>query len=97
MIAVLFRLRVLSGLRTYLAGKLELNPAALTFRDVCQPLAAKGIDVKTLAATQDLFRRCEAIQFAHAYEADPAALLQRCREVAEHVERAAQPLWEDEQ
>jgi hypothetical protein len=83
---------VLSGLRTYLADKLELNPGALTFRDIYQPLEAKGINAETLAALQDLFRRCEAIQFAHAYEADPAVLLQRCREVAEHVERAAQPL-----
>ena len=53
-----------NAFRHYLGDKLDMAKGALTFNDVKDTLANKGIDQETLGRLNDLFETCEAGRYA---------------------------------
>ena len=53
-----------NAFRHYLGDKLDMAKGALTFNDVKDTLANKGIDQETLGRLNDLFEACEAGRYA---------------------------------
>ena len=77
---------VLDALKEYLGGKLKMPPAALTFKDVAQPLEKCGVGAETLSALEGLFSDCEAARFAGgAGEAD-SGVISRAESVVASIE-----------
>lgn len=80
---------VLEALRTYLGSKLGMNPAALTFGDVKEPLVRRGVTPTVLAELQRVFDACEAYQYAGGHGAGerPAEFLERVQDLAKTLEK----------
>ena len=79
---------VLEAVRAYFAAKLGLSSAALTFEGVCAPLAERGADDALLARVQEIFRDCEAYQYAgQSHAAGVSALIERTLSVASALEK----------
>lgn len=82
--------QILESLRAYLGAKLGLSEAALTYEDVHGPLQRRGVDEHSLAALRELFRECEASQYAGQSAAGgAAALVERTLTLAAALEKGA--------
>jgi hypothetical protein len=72
----------------YLGNRLRLNPGAITYADLENPLKAAGVEADTLRELKNIFAACEAYRYG-GYTGGPEdlpALLARAREVAGRLE-----------
>lgn len=78
--------RVLEAFRTYLGDRLRLSAGALTANDLRAPLQRAGVPGETIAAAEDLFRRCEASRYSGGQAGEAGDLAAACRDVVAGIE-----------
>jgi len=80
---------VLEALRAYLGSKLGMTAAALTYQDVKDLLARRGVTTAALAELQRVFDACEAYQYAGGLGASeqPEVFLDRIQNLAKTLEK----------
>ena len=79
---------VLDAFRHYLGDKLSIPKGAITFHDVKETLASRGLDQGTLDRLKGLFERCEAGRYAgNAGRSDGAYLAEQGFLLAKDLEK----------
>jgi len=79
---------ILEAFRNYLGDKLGLPKAALTFKDVKDPLAAKGVHKDELEQLKALFEKCEAGRYAgNAGRTDAVTLTDQSVRMVKELEK----------
>jgi hypothetical protein len=79
--------RVLDCLRRYLGGKLRLPHGALTFKDVQQPLADRGVVPEQLEEVKRFMQACEASRYAGGGGGSGLSTAAQCLELVRKLEQ----------
>jgi tetratricopeptide (TPR) repeat protein len=83
--------QVLEALRGYIGDRLRLAAGALTAKDLREPLKRFGVAEETIAAAEDLFRRCEASRYSGGQSGNAGELADASRQVVTGIESRVQP------
>ena len=78
--------QVLRLTREYLGAKLDIAPGAVTYGDVAEPLAGKGVSAGALEELKSLFEACEAGRYAGGGATDGEGVAERARRVVCRLE-----------